>query len=620
MAIVNAGQLEVYDEVPQELRDAIEDVVLARKDNADDKLLEIAEKYRQDAKHEDKKDEAWREFSVEQRLEHALIKGITEYIDADVEEMRQKCTKTLEVIEGPLMSGMNKVGDLFGAGKMFLPQVVKSARVMKKAVAYLEPYMEAEKSGKTTSAGKILMATVKGDVHDIGKNIVGIVLQCNGYEVIDLGVMVPCDKILEKARAENVDAIGLSGLITPSLDEMVHVAKEMQRQGFNIPLMIGGATTSEMHTAVKIAPVYTNAPVIYVSDASRSVGVVASLLNDKLRDKFIADLNTKYEIAREKFAKGSGVAKKLISLDEARAHKFTPKYNPIKPKQMGVQVLEAPFADLVDYIDWTMFFHTWGMSMRYPRILKDDKYGDEATKLFADAQKMLKVLIDKNFKAKGVIGFFPANSDLEDIAIYADDKCDKEIARIYGLRQQLDRADNNCYSLADFIAPKGMADYIGFFAVTSGLDIEGMYHDDNYNSVMLKALADRLVEAFAEYMHEQVRKNYWGYSAVENLSKDDLIEVKYKGIRPAPGYPCCPDLTLMADIWKLLDVEANTGMKLTESMAMWPAASVSGFYFANEESKYFGISKIGDDQLLDFANRKGISESEARKWLASILA
>jgi len=610
MGIVNAGQLEVYDEVAPELRNAIEDVILARNDDADEKLLEIAGNYRDDYVQEKKKDSEWRKLSAAERLEHALIKGVTEYIEEDVEELRQKASRSLDIIEGPLMEGMNKVGDLFAAGKMFLPQVVKSARVMKKAVTYLEPYMEQEK-GHAKSAGKILMATVKGDVHDIGKNIVSVVLQCNGYEVVDLGVMVPCETIVQKAKEHNVDLIGLSGLITPSLEEMVHVARELQKHGFKIPMMIGGATTSEMHTAVKIAPEYTNAPVVYVADASRSVGVANSLLSDNLREKFIAELNKKYSEARERFANNQN-NKKLITLEQARANAFKPQYNPIKPKQLGVQVVEVEFNRLHDLIDWTMFFHTWGMNIKYPKILEDEKYGEEAKKLYADAQQLLASL---KLKTKGVIGIFPANSEGEDIIVYSDEGREKRLLKIYGLRQQTDRQNNPNYALADFIAPKGTPDYLGVFAITSGMEMEKLIEDfkkseDTYSSILVKAVADRIVEAFSEYLHEKVARELWGYAKGKDA---------YNGIRPAPGYPCCPDHSLKLDIWKLLDVDQNTGIKLTETLAMWPSSSISGFYFAHINSDYFNINKIGKDQLLDYAHRKYIKEEDAIKLLNPLL-
>ncbi len=620
MGIVNAGQLEVYDEVPTDLRDAVEDVILVRTDNADDTLLEIAEKYKGDKVTEKQQTNEWLNLPVDKRLEYTLVKGITEYIEEDTEEFRQQCTSTIEIIEGPLMAGMNKVGDLFAEGKMFLPQVVKSARVMKKAVAYLQPFMDKEKSGKTKSAGKILMATVKGDVHDIGKNIVSIVLQCNGYEVIDAGVMVPCEKILQMAKDVEADIIGLSGLITPSLDEMAHVAKEMQRQDFNVPLLIGGATTSEMHTAVKIAPEYKNAPTVYVPDASRAVGVVNKLLSDTLRDNYVAEVAEKYSQARERFAKGSN-NKKLISLKEARNNAFKPTYAPVEPAQLGVQKIDVDFETLVKYIDWSMFYHTWGMKMRYPEILKDAEKGEEAQKLYDDAQEMIERFInDKRLEPQGIIGIFPANSEQEDIIIYKDNA---ELLRIHGLRQQTDRKGKPNYALADFIA-HDKPDSIGAFAVTSGSGLDELIaefekNNDTYNSMLAKAVADRLAEAFAEYAHELVRTKIWGYARNESLGNKELITEQYTGIRPAPGYPACPDHTQKLAIWQLLDVENAIGLKLTESLAMQPSAAISGFYFAHPESCYFNINKIDRDQLEDYAKRKGISLQEAEKWLAPVL-
>ncbi len=620
MGIVNTGQLEIYDEVPEDLRDAIEDVILMRAENADDALLEVAEKYKGNKVTEKKQDNEWLNLPVDKRLEYALVKGITEYIEEDTEEFRQQCNNTLEIIEGPLMAGMNKVGDLFSEGKMFLPQVVKSARVMKKAVAYLQPFMDEEKSGSTKSAGKILLATVKGDVHDIGKNIVGIVLQCNGYEVIDAGVMVPCEKILQQAKEVGADIIGLSGLITPSLDEMAYVAKEMQRQGLNIPLLIGGATTSEMHTAVKIAPEYTNAPVVYVPDASRAVGVVNKLLSETLRDDYVAEIEEKYAEARERFARGMG-NKKTISLKDARNNAFRPKYNPIEPAQLGIQKIETGFGILRNYIDWSMFYHTWGMKMKYPEILKDANKGEEAQKLYDDAQKMIDLFInDKRINPQSIVGIFPANSINEDIIIYRNNE---ELLRIHGLRQQTDRNGKPNYALADFIA-HDTPDYIGAFAVTSGGGVDELVkefekNNDTYNAMMAKAVADRLVEALAEYSHEYVRKTLWGYAKNENLTNEQLINAEYEGIRPAPGYPACPDHTQKRDIWKLLDLENNTDIKLTDGLAMWPAASVSGFYFAHHESCYFNVNKISKDQLEDYSKRKGININEAEKCLISLI-
>ncbi len=630
MGIVNAGQLAIYDDIPAELREVVEDVILNRRPDATESLLEMSEKYRDSGKVAEKADEEWRSHDVDKRLSYALVKGITDFIEADTEEARKRSTRALDVIEGPLMAGMNVVGDLFGAGKMFLPQVVKSARVMKRAVAYLLPYMEAEKDTNARSAGRILMATVKGDVHDIGKNIVGIVFQCNGYEVVDLGVMVPCEKILQTARAENIDIIGLSGLITPSLEEMAHVAAEMQRQGFKIPLLIGGATTSEIHTAVKIAPHYDH-PVVYVPDASRAVGVVSALLSDTQRDAYMTEVNTKYAAARERFA-NKGQHKKLIPLAEARANAYRPDftaYTPPKPKKPGLHVFDnIGFEELRPYIDWSPFFYTWGLMMKYPKIFEDEKIGEEAKKIYDDAQRMIDTFIaDGRIRPRGVAGLFPAASIGEDIVIYSDETRTKEINRVYGLRQQL-KKDNNKpnYCLADFVAgaDTGVADYIGAFAVTSGDGLETIVAEyeaahDTYNSMMAKAVADRFAEAFAEYMHAHVRRDLWGYAADEKLNVDGMLAEEYRGIRPAPGYPANPDHTQKETLWQLMDVEKNTGIRLTESLAMWPASSVSGWYFAHPDSYYFGVNVIGRDQLADYAARRKISEAEAEKWLAPIL-
>ena len=630
MGIVNAGQLAIYDDIPAELRDVVEDVILNRRPDATESLLVLSDKYRDSGKAVEKVDAEWRSHDVEKRLEYALVKGITDFIEADTEEARQRSPRALDVIEGPLMSGMNVVGDLFGAGKMFLPQVVKSARVMKRAVAHLLPYMEAEKDTKAKSAGRILMATVKGDVHDIGKNIVGIVFQCNGYEVIDLGVMVSCEKILQTAKAENVDIIGLSGLITPSLEEMAHVASEMKRQGFTIPLLIGGATTSEIHTAVKIAPHYDH-PVIYVPDASRAVGVVSALLSDTQREDYVAGIAQKYAAARERFA-NKNPNKKLIPFAEAQANAFRPdfsSYTPPVPKQPGLHVFnDVTFETLRPYIDWSPFFYTWGLMMKYPRILEDDKFGEEATKLYADAQKMIDLFItDGRLRPRAVVGLFPAARDGEDIIVYSDETRTQEWQRIYGMRQQIRKDKNKAnYCLSDFIAPagSGIADYVGSFAVTSGDGLEVLVKEfednhDTYNSMMAKAVADRFAEAFAEYMHAHVRKNLWGYAADETLDVDGMIEESYRGIRPAPGYPANPDHTQKETLWALMDVEKNTGIQLTESLAMWPASSVSGWYFAHPDSYYFGVNVIGRDQLENYAQRRGIDIAEAEKWMAPIL-
>ncbi|MDY0009204.1 MAG: methionine synthase [Bdellovibrionales bacterium] len=629
MGIVNAGQLAIYDDIPRELRDVVEDVVLNRRPGATEDLLALAEKYRSDGKVADKIDDAWRSLPVEKRLEHALVKGMDAFIEEDTEAARQSTARALDVIEGPLMSGMNVVGDLFGAGKMFLPQVVKSARVMKKAVAYLMPFMEAEKDTKAKSAGKILLATVKGDVHDIGKNIVGIVFQCNGYEIIDLGVMVPCEKILQVAREENVDIIGLSGLITPSLEEMTHVASEMQRLGFTVPLLIGGATTSEVHTAVKIAPHYDHG-VVYVADASRAVGVVSALLSEKQKPEYLAGINRKYAEIRERFA-ARGPNKKLIPFAQAQANKFNPdwtQYTPPLPQKPGLHVIDnVTFDDLRPYIDWSPFFYTWGLMMKYPKIFDDENIGEEAKKVFKDAQDMIeKFKTDGRIRPRGVIGLFPAASHGEDIIVYTDDTRSAEKDRIYGLRQQLTREGGKPnYSLADFIAPEGgPADYIGCFAVTSGDGLETIVAEyesahDAYGAMMAKAVADRFAEAFAEYMHEKIRREYWGYAPDETLDVDGLIAENYQGIRPAPGYPANPDHTQKQTLWRLMDVEKNTGIQLTESLAMWPASSVSGFYFTHPDSYYLSINTIGRDQLEDYAARRGIDVAEAERWLAPIL-
>ena len=631
MGIVNAGQLAIYEDVPQDLRDAIEAVVLNTHDGSGtEKLLEIAEKYRTEGASENKADaQEWRSLPVNKRLEYALVKGITDFIEQDTEEARLAAERPLHVIEGALMDGMNVVGDLFGAGKMFLPQVVKSARVMKKAVAYLMPFMEADKAaGDRQSNGKILMATVKGDVHDIGKNIVGVVLQCNNYDVIDMGVMVPAEQILQTARLENVDIIGLSGLITPSLDEMVHIAKEMQRQGFKIPLMIGGATTSRAHTAVKIEPHYQNDVTVYVSDASRSVGVASQLLSNDLKAEFVKNLRAEYEQVRESH-KGRAAKTPQHPLEVARANKHIWKdYHPVKPSFLGIKVLDdVSLATLVDYIDWTPFFHTWEMAGSYPKIFNDKVIGEEAKKLFAEAQAMLKQIVSENWlQAKAVIGFFPANSSGDDVLLYSDESRNEVHETLHHLRQQNIKAPGRPnYCLSDFIAPveSGVADYIGAFAVTTGIGIEAKLaefakdHDD-HSSIMLKALADRLVEAFAEYLHLLVRKDYWGYSEQQH-SNDELIDEKYQGIRPAPGYPACPDHTEKEKLFALLNATEHTEITLTESYAMYPASAVSGWYFAHPESQYFNVGKIDAEQLKDYAHRKGITEEVAARWLAAYL-
>ena len=628
MAIVNAGQLEVYDEIPAELRDAVEDVILNRRSDATERLLDIAPNYQGDGKAAAKEDLSWREQEVNKRLEHALVKGITDYIMEDTEEARQQAERPLHVIEGPLMDGMNVVGDLFGEGKMFLPQVVKSARVMKKAVAHLQPYIEEEKSDDAKSNGKILLATVKGDVHDIGKNIVGVVLQCNNFEVIDLGVMVPAATILQTAKDENVDMIGLSGLITPSLDEMVHVAKEMERQGFDIPLLIGGATTSKAHTAVKIEQNY-HAPVAYVPNASRAVGVCQRLLNKTSRDIYAQELAKEYDTVREQHTRKKPRSKP-VTLAEARGNAFKPDFSvmPVKPANLGVTPVTADLATLRNYIDWTPFFLTWSLAGKYPRILEDEVVGEQAQSLFNDANAMLDKIIEENsLQAKGVIGLFPANRVNDDVEIYTDESRSQVQGIAHHLRQQTLKDKFANYCLADFVAEKssGINDYIGAFAVTGGIGEDELADSyiqagDDYNGIMVKAVADRLAEAFAEYLHEQVRKHYWGYASDESLSNDELIREKYQGIRPAPGYAACPEHTEKQLIWDLLSAEQHTGMKLTESYAMWPGASVSGWYFAHPDAKYFAVAKIQSDQVEDYAKRKGWTIEEAEKWLGPNLS
>ncbi len=634
MGIVNAGMIEVYEEIPKDLLRSIEDVLFNRNPNATEELVRMAESLKDTGGRVVEKDLAWREAPVEQRITHALVKGITDFIEIDTEEARQKHPASLQVIEGPLMDGMNVVGDLFGAGKMFLPQVVKSARVMKKAVAYLTPFIEAEKTtAGSGSRGKLLLATVKGDVHDIGKNIVGVVLGCNNYEIVDLGVMVAADKILQTAIAEKVDVIGLSGLITPSLDEMVHVAREMQRLGLNIPLLIGGATTSKTHTAVKVEPQYKNAPVIHVLDASRSVAVVSSLLTENKADHeiFVAKVKEEYTQIREARA-GRQSAKQYLSIEQARANKAKPdwdNYTPYKPGFLGVKTFEDyPVAELVDYIDWTPFFQSWQLAGKYPAILEDAVVGTEAKKLLDDAHKMLKRIIAEQWlTARAVIGLFPANSVREDdIELYTDESRATVLATAHHLRQQNQKAPGQAnFCLSDFILPKeaGKSDYIGAFAVTAGIGIEKWVshfeaqHDD-YHAILLKALADRLAEALAERMHERVRKEFWGYAAGETLDNLELIEETYQGIRPAPGYPACPEHTEKRTLWQLLQPD-QLEITLTESFAMYPAASVSGWYFAHPEAKYFGLGQIGKDQIVDYARRKGMSVAETERWLAPVL-
>ena len=628
MGIVNAAQLAVYDDLPEELRERVEDVILNRRDDATDRLLEIADNYRGDGKQAKKEDQEWRSWPVGKRIEHAMIKGVDTFVVEDTEEARQSFERPIQVIEGPLMDGMNAVGDLFGAGKMFLPQVVKSARVMKKAVAHLIPFIEAEKAeGAAENNGKILMATVKGDVHDIGKNIVGVVLQCNNFEVIDIGVMVPTTTILEEAKKHNVDVIGLSGLITPSLEEMTHIAKELQRLGFTKPVMIGGATTSKAHTAVKITPHYDH-PIVWVKDASRAVGVAQSLISPELREKFVADLNADYEGVRERHASRQKDTK-WLTLAQARANK-TPidwsAYQPTTPSFTGTKVFDDyPLAELVEHIDWTPFFHSWELKGSYPKIFDDAKKGEEAKKLFADAQNMLKQIVEEKWLgAKAVIGLYPANAVADDIEVYADESRTELLSTFHNLRQQQQKAKgkpNRC--LTDFVAPKdsGVKDYIGGFAVTAGIGIDERVEEfeknhDDYNAIMLKALADRLAEAFAEVMHLRVRKEFWGYAADENLSREEMIKEKYKGIRPAAGYPACPDHTEKDLLWQLMDVKANTGIWLTESKAMVPTAAVSGIYYGHPDSSYFAVGKINREQVEEYAQRKGISMADAEYWLA----
>jgi 5-methyltetrahydrofolate--homocysteine methyltransferase len=638
MGIVNAGMLEVYEEIEPELKVLVEDVLLNRRSDATERLVDYGEALKAGGEGagkaaNDKKLEEWRAGSVEQRLSHALVKGIDTYIEIDAEEARVKLGRPLLVIEGPLMAGMSVVGDLFGAGKMFLPQVVKSARVMKKAVAHLTPYMEAEKaaleaSGQVVKAqGKIILATVKGDVHDIGKNIVGVVLACNNYEVIDLGVMVSCEKILERAKLEKADIIGLSGLITPSLDEMVHVAKEMERQGFKVPLLIGGATTSRAHTAIKISPHYSE-PVVHVLDASRAVPVTTSLLSEDGKAEFVIKHRADYEALRKSHA---APRQKVVSLETARSRRTPIEWRAEDiptPEFTGVRVLnDFPLAELREYIDWTPFFHTWGMKGIYPRILDDERQGVEARKIFDDGNALLdRIVTEKLITARGVYGLFPANAVGDDVELYTDKARSDVKNRFHFLRQQANREGTEpCRSLGDFIAPKetGFADHIGAFAVTSGIGLKELCdrfrekHDD-YNAIMAEAIADRLAEAFAECLHKRVRDE-WGYGRDEGLSPTDLIQEKYRGIRPAPGYPACPDHTEKGAIWDLLDVEANTGMLITESFAMWPGSSVSGIYFAHPEARYFSLGKIDHDQIIDYAGRKQMSEADAERWLGQNL-
>ena len=636
MGIVNAGMLEVYEEIEPELKVLVEDALLNRRSDATERLVEYGETLKGAGKATSEKkasSEAWRNGTVEERLSHALVKGIDTYIEADAEEARVKLGRPLAVIEGPLMDGMGVVGDLFGAGKMFLPQVVKSARVMKKAVAHLTPYMEAEKEARAAAGevvkaqGKIILATVKGDVHDIGKNIVGVVLACNNYEVIDMGVMVPCEKILERAKSEKADIVGLSGLITPSLDEMVHVAREMERQGFKLPLLIGGATTSRAHTAIKIAPHYSE-PVVHIVDASRAVPVTTSLLSEEGKAAFVVQHRANYEALRKAYA---APKQTLVPLEVARSRRTPITWHAEdipSPNFTGVRVLDNfPLATLREFIDWSPFFHTWGLKGVYPRILDHPEQGPQARQIFQEGNALLDLIIEKKLiAARGVYGLFPANAVGDDVELYADEKREKAIERFHFLRQQANREGSEpCRSLSDFIAPKetGLRDHIGAFAVTSGIGLKELCdsyrskHDD-YNAIMAEALADRLAESFAECLHKRVRDE-WSYGRAENLSHEDLIHEKYRGIRPAPGYPACPDHTEKGPLWHLLNVCANTGIQITESFAMWPGSSVSGLYFAHPESRYFGLGKIGHDQVADYSERKGMSVSEVERWLGQNL-
>ncbi len=637
MGIVNAGQLAVYESIDKDLREACEDVVLNRRKDGTERLLEIAERYRGTGEAKVRtQDMSWREWPVEKRLEHALVNGITEFIEMDTEEARQKAERPLHVIEGPLMAGMNVVGDLFGAGKMFLPQVVKSARVMKQAVAVLLPYMEEEKrlnggTGERQAAGKVLMATVKGDVHDIGKNIVGVVLACNNYEIIDLGVMVPATKILEVAKAENVDVIGLSGLITPSLDEMVHVAAEMQRQGFNIPLLIGGATTSRIHTAVKIHPQYKAGQAIYVTDASRAVGVVSALLAEDGNETYVDAIKGEYAKVADAHARAEA-EKQRQPLASARANAVKVDwavYTPKTPSFTGTKVFETyDLAELARYIDWTPFFQTWELKGRYPAILEDEKQGEAARQLFADAQAMLEKIIEENwFRPRAVIGFWPANSVGDDIRLFKDDSREEELATFFTLRQQIAKREGRAnVALSDFVAPleTGLQDHVGGFVVTAGIEEVAIAErferaDDDYSSILVKALADRFAEAFAERMHEQVRREFWGYAPDEAFTPEELISETYAGIRPAPGYPAQPDHTEKVTLFSLLDATKATGVTLTESYAMWPGSSVSGLYIGHPESYYFGVAKVERDQVEDYAARKGMEVREVERWLGPVL-
>jgi len=627
MGIVNPNMLEIYDEIPKDLLEYVEDVLLDRRDDATERLLEFAETVIGDKKDKKSSKNEWRKLELQERISYSLINGKDEFIEEDVEQARRTVDKPIMVIEGHLMKGMNIVGDLFGDGKMFLPQVVKSARVMKKAVAYLLPYIEESKTDDSSnSAGKILMATVKGDVHDIGKNIVSVVLACNNFEIIDLGVMVPPEKIIKTAIDENVDIIGLSGLITPSLDEMVFLAKELNRLKLNIPLLIGGATTSKAHTAVKIFP-ELDSPVVHVNDASRAVGVASNLISKDLKEDYWNGIKKEYSDFREKFLNKKS-EKRYVDYDFAKKNKFQINFSiekPVKPKELGVHIIgEISLEELVPYIDWSPFFNSWGLHGKYPDIFEYQLTGKQAKDLFEDGQKMLKkILKEKSLKAKAIYGLFPANSVGDDIEVYNEDKS-KTLAKFLTLRQQLKKKEGNPnFALSDFIAPKSsnIDDYIGCFCVTTGFgsdELSKKYEDkiDDYNSIMVKALADRLAEAYAEYLHQLIRKEKWGYSQNENLDNNELIKESYQGIRPAPGYPACPDHLEKTTIWELLNVEKAIGVKLTESLAMWPASSVSGYYFASKEAKYFGLGNINQDQLEDYASRRNISVEKAQKWLS----
>jgi 5-methyltetrahydrofolate--homocysteine methyltransferase len=623
MGIVNPEMLTIYDDIPKDLLEHVEDVILDRRDDATERLLDFAESVKGEVKTAERSGQEWRNGSVQERLTHSLVKGVDEFIEIDVEEARLSVNRPIEVIENHLMNGMNVVGDLFGSGKMFLPQVVKSARVMKKAVAYLLPFIEAQKDGKSSSAGRVLMATVKGDVHDIGKNIVSVVLACNNFEIIDLGVMVPPEKIIETAVKENVDIIGLSGLITPSLDEMVYLAKELDKLNIKIPVMIGGATTSRAHTAVKIAPEYKET-VVHVNDASRAVTVATNLLQTDTKLTYAKSLRDEYDTLREGYLNRSR-EKNFLSIAEARKNKFKTdweNYQPVKPNFIGTKKIEIDLSDLVDFIDWTPFFQSWELYGKYPAILTDEVVGEQATALFEDAQKMLtQIVTEKWFTAKGILGIYPANQ-VNDDDILVTDGNGKELVRFLTLRQQSQKtAGAPNIALADFVAPIGeVQDYMGCFCVTTGFGVDEKAAEfekqlDDYNSILVKALGDRFAEAFAEYLHLKVRKEIWGYASDENLTNEELIKENYKGIRPAPGYPACPDHLEKPTIWELLKVEENIGVTLTESMAMWPAASVSGYYFANPQSKYFGLGKIKEDQVRDYAQRRNCTYEYAEKWL-----